>query len=134
MTTQQPQQATSDSADFVADFTDPALIGSPEKGVEREVAGLLFLSFGLLGCLGVLAAIHWAAGLSAALLGLGAAGALLRRTATQRWKQDASMVMAFAGYAGQAAVLFYLYQPAGWLLVSATAAAVGLWLSSTESD
>lgn len=125
VTTQQSQPSTDDPADN----TGPA---HSDTKVGREVLGLLLLSFGALGGLGALGALHWTAGLSAAFIGLCAAGVLVRRNSTPRWQQDTGAIAAFSGYAGQTAVLFYLLPPLGWLAVSALVAAAGLWLSGAE--
>ncbi|WP_454315407.1 hypothetical protein [Streptomyces phaeoluteigriseus] len=129
MTTQRTQPSNDDPVVATTDITGLVL---PDAKVGREALGLLLLSFGVLGGLGALGALHWTAGLSAALLGLCASGVLVRRNAKARWQQDAGAIAAFAGYAGQAAVLFYLLPPLGWLAVSALVAAAGFWLSSAE--
>ncbi|WP_143052049.1 hypothetical protein [Streptomyces sp. 2131.1] len=128
MTTQRTQPSNDDPVVAPTDSTGP--VASDKVG--REALGLLLLSFGVLGGLGALGALHWTAGLSAALIGLCLSGVLVRRNSKPRWQQDAGAIAAFAGYAGQTAVLFYLLPPLGWLAVSALVAAAGLWLSSAE--
>lgn len=126
--TQQPQPSTVD------DLSNPDIIGpaGPDGKIGREAFALLLLSFGALGCLGALGALHWAAGLSAALIGMCAGGVVVRRSSKVRWQQDIGAMVAFAAYAGQTALLFYLLQPLGWLAVSALGIAAGLWLSSGD--
>ncbi|MFK0279533.1 hypothetical protein ACIQVL_03530 [Streptomyces sp. NPDC090499] len=128
MTTQQPQPSN-DAPVASTDITGPVL---PDAKIGRESFGLVLLSFGALGGLGALGALHWVAGLSAALTGLCASGIVVRRSSKQRWQQDAGAMVAFAAYAGQTALLFYLLQPLGWLAVSVLGVAAGLWLSSDE--
>ncbi|MEU6460319.1 hypothetical protein [Streptomyces sp. NPDC046976] len=125
MTTQQPQP----SNDAPAGATGVAL---PDAKIGREAFGLVLLSFGVLGGLGALSALHWAAGLSAGLTGLCAGGVVVRRNSNRRWQQDAGSMVAFTAYAGQTALLFYLLPPLGWLAVSFLVLAAGLWLSSIE--
>jgi hypothetical protein len=129
VTTQQPQPSTDDPIGLNPDLVGPAV---PDAKIGREALGLLLLSFGLLGGVGALGALHWMAGLSAVLIGLCASGVVARRNSKQRWQQDAGAMVAFAAYAGQTALLFYLLQPLGWLAVSALGVAAGLWLSSGE--
>ncbi|MEU5978417.1 hypothetical protein [Streptomyces sp. NPDC047315] len=126
MTTQRTQPPDGDSA---AGTTESECPGTK---IGREALGLLLLSFGALGGLGALGALHWTAGLSAALVGLCVGGVLARRSAQRRWQQDSGAIAAFCGYAGQTAVLFHLAPPLGWLAVSVLAVAVGFWLSSAE--
>ncbi|MFE7072576.1 hypothetical protein ACFU96_21095 [Streptomyces sp. NPDC057620] len=128
MTTQRTQPSTDDSVVASTDITESVL----SDKVGREALGLLLVSFGVLGGLGALVALHWTAGLSAALIGLCASGVLVRRNSTRRWQQDAGAIAAFSGYAGQVAVLFYLLPPLGWLAVSVLVVATGLWISSAE--
>jgi len=129
VTTQQPQPSNDDPVVATTDITGSVL---PDAKIGREAFGLLLLSFGVLGGLGALGALHWTAGLSAALVGLCASGVLVRRNSKRRWQQDAGAIAAFSGYAGQTAVLFYLLPPLGWLAISILAVAAGLWLSSDE--
>ncbi|MFE4579449.1 hypothetical protein [Streptomyces chartreusis] len=129
MTTQQAQPSNDDPAVDTTDITGAVLTATK---VGREAFGLSLLSFGVLGGLGALGALHWTAGLSAALIGLCASGVLVRRHSNYRWQQDAGAIAAFAGYTGQTAVLFHLLPPLGWLAVSALMIASGLWLSSSE--
>ncbi|MFI5990269.1 hypothetical protein ACIBAC_00245 [Streptomyces sp. NPDC051362] len=128
MTTQQPQPSDEPIA------LNPDLIGpaGPDMKVGREAFGLLVFSCGVFGVLAALGALHWVAGLSAALIGACVAGVVVRRHSKQRWQQDAGAMFAFAAYAGETALLFYLLQPLGWLAVSALGIAAGLWLSSDE--
>ncbi|MFK0159139.1 hypothetical protein ACIQVK_44600 [Streptomyces sp. NPDC090493] len=128
MTTQRTQPSNDDPIVATSDITGPVV----SDKVGREALGLVLLSFGVLGGLGALGSLHWTAGLSAALLGLCAGGILVRRNSKPRWQQDAGAIAAFAGYAGQTAVLFYLLPPLGWLAVSALVAVAGLWMSSAE--
>ncbi|MFF4543633.1 hypothetical protein ACFY1J_05210 [Streptomyces sp. NPDC001406] len=125
MTTQQPQPSNDDPTGITGSVLPDAKIG-------REAFGLLLLSFGVLGGLGALGALHWAAGLSAALVGLCASGVAVRRNSKQRWQQDVGAMAAFTAYAGQTALLFYLLAPLGWLAASLLAVAAGLRLSSDE--
>ncbi|MEU1273517.1 hypothetical protein [Streptomyces sp. NPDC005799] len=129
MTTQRTQPSNDDPVVATTDITGPVL---PDAKIGREAFGLLLLSFGVLGGLGALGTLHWAAGLSAALIGLCASGVLVRRNSKHRWQQDVGAITAFGGYAGQTAVLFYLLPPLGWLAISILAVAAGLWMSSAE--
>jgi hypothetical protein len=129
VTTQQPQPSSDEPIAHNPDLIGPAV---PDAKIGREAFGLLLLSFGVLGGLGALGALHWVAGLSAALIGLCGSGVVVRRNSKQRWQQDAGAMVAFAAYAGQTALLFYLLQPLGWLAVSSLGIAAGLWLSSDE--
>lgn len=129
VTTQQPQPSNDDPIVATTDITGSVL---PDAKIGREAFGFLLLSFGVLGGLGALGALHWAAGLSAALVGLCTSGVLVRRNSKRRWQQDAGAIAAFSSYAGQTAVLFYLLPPLGWLAISLLAVAAGLWLSSDE--
>lgn len=125
-------QRTQPSNDDPTVATDVTASVRPDAKIGRESFGLLLLSFGVLGGLGALGALHWTAGLSAALIGLCTSGVLVRRNSKSRWQQDSGAIAAFSGYAGQTAVLFHLLPPLGWLAISALAVVCGLWLSSVE--
>ncbi|MZE53588.1 hypothetical protein GTY86_20375 [Streptomyces sp. SID5770] len=133
MATQQPEPSTGDPS-LASASTDAVGPAGPDARVGRETLGLPLLSFGVLGVLAALGALHWLAGLSAALIGLCAIGITIRRRAKRRWQQDAGAVAAFAGYAGQTAALFIVLPPLGWMSVSALGVAAGLWLSSSTSE
>ncbi|MGW0885903.1 hypothetical protein [Streptomyces sp. NPDC002671] len=125
MTTQQPQPSNDDPTGITGSVL-------PDSEIGREVFGLLLLSFGVLGGLGALGALHWAAGPSAALIGLCVSGVVVYRNSKRRWQQDAGAIAAFTAYAGQTALLFHLLPPLGWLAVSLLAVTAGLWMSSDE--
>ncbi|MFB6630013.1 hypothetical protein ACFCWY_08965 [Streptomyces sp. NPDC056362] len=135
MTTQQLEPPNGDtSLAGIHASTDRVVSTGPVARVGREVAGILLLSFGLLGGLAALGALHWLAGMSAALIGLCAGGVLVRRRAQHRWQQDGGAVAAFVGYAGQSTILYVVAPPLGWLSVSILGVLAGLWLSSSTTE
>ncbi|MCX5064206.1 hypothetical protein OG895_43870 [Streptomyces sp. NBC_00201] len=83
MTTQRNQPSNDDPVVATTDITGSVL---SDAKIGREAFGLLLLSFGVLGCLGAPGTLHWAAGLSAALVGLCASGVLVRRNSKHRWR------------------------------------------------
>lgn len=135
VTTQQPEPSNGE-ASFVDARANTEMVrpAGPDARVGREAFGILLLSFGLLGGLATLSALHWLAGLSAAFIGLCTSGIAVRRHAKARWQQDTGAIVAFAGYAGQTTILFVLLQPLGWLSVSLLGVAAGLWLSSSATE
>ncbi|GAA1414451.1 hypothetical protein GCM10009601_02290 [Streptomyces thermospinosisporus] len=101
----------------------------------REAAGLFLTAFGLLGVLGALGALHWAAGLSAAMAGLLTTGILIRPKPTAaRWAHIARAAVCLLGYGGLTGCAFALCAPLGWIGVSLAVVLVGLWLTTREHE
>ncbi|MET9732005.1 hypothetical protein ABZZ79_15530 [Streptomyces sp. NPDC006458] len=101
----------------------------------REAAGLFLTAFGLLGVLVALGALHWAAGLSAAMAGLLTAGILLQpHPDAPRWARAVRAAVCITGYGGLTGCAFALCIPLGWIGVSLAVVLVGLWLTTREHE
>ncbi len=101
----------------------------------REAAGLFLTAFGLLGVLVALGALHWAAGLSAAMAGLLTTGMLMRPKPTAaRWAHIARGAVCLLGYGGLTGCAFALCVPLGWIGVFLAVVLVGLWLTTREHE
>ncbi|MFF8847947.1 hypothetical protein ACF08N_35460 [Streptomyces sp. NPDC015127] len=86
----------------------------------------------MLGVLAALGALHWGAGLSAAMGGIHAAGLLItpkldasRAAHVLRWTTCS------VGYSGLTGRAFALYVPLGWIGVALAVTAAGAWLTRT---
>lgn len=101
----------------------------------REAAGLFLTAFGLLGVLLALGALHWAAGLSAAMAGLLAVGLLTRpKPNAARWAHRARAAACGIGYGGLTGCAFALCTPLGWIGVCLAVVLTGLWLTTRENE
>ncbi|MFI9078787.1 hypothetical protein ACIGW8_20310 [Streptomyces sioyaensis] len=101
----------------------------------REAAGLFLTSSGLLGVLAALSALHWAAGLSAAMAGLLTTGVLMRpKPDAARWTHIARLAVCITGYGGLTGCAFALCIPLGWIGVFLPVVLVGLWLTAHEHE
>jgi hypothetical protein len=101
----------------------------------REAAGLILTAFGLLGVLVALGALHWAAGLCAALVGLLTTGVLMRpKPDAPPWAHAVRAAACIAGYGGLTGCAFVLSAPLGWIGVSVAIVLVGLWLTTREHE
>ncbi|MFI1532061.1 hypothetical protein [Streptomyces griseus] len=106
----------------------------PSRALVREAAGLLLTTLGVLGVLAALSTIHWAAGLSATMGGIFAAGLLATPKADAPPAVHALRVGAcLTGYGGLTACAFILSAPLGWIGVALAVAALGWWLSTGET-
>lgn len=101
----------------------------------REAAGLFLIAFGVLGVLVALGALHWAAGLSAATIGLLATGILTRpKPDSPRWAHVARGSAITIGYGGLTGCAFALCLPLGWIGVALAVTGTGLWLSAPRNS
>ncbi|MDH6449654.1 hypothetical protein M2155_002062 [Streptomyces sp. SAI-119] len=101
----------------------------------REAAGLFLTAFGLLGVLVALGALHWAAGLSAAMAGLLATGMFMRPKPTAApWAHLARAAVCILGYGGLTGCAFALCIPLGWIGVALAVVLLGLWLTTREHE
>jgi hypothetical protein len=105
------------------------------RALAREAAGLCLTAFGVLGVLAALGALHWAAGLSAAMGGILATGLLLAPKADA--PRSAHILRATAcavGYGGLTGCAFALCVPLGWIGVALAVIAAGLWLTTDRES
>ncbi|WP_181801461.1 hypothetical protein [Streptomyces shenzhenensis] len=101
----------------------------------REAAGLFLTVLGLLGVLVALGALHWAAGLSAAMAGLLATGILMRpKPDAAPWAHLARAAVCLLGYGGLTGCAFALSIPLGWIGVALPVVLLGLWLTTREHE
>jgi hypothetical protein len=101
----------------------------------REAAGLCLTALGALGVLVALGALHWAAGLSAAMAGLLTAGITARPTPdAPRWTHRLRGAACITGYGGLTGCAFTLLAPLGWIATSLGAVLAGLWLASRDDE
>ncbi|MEU0427129.1 hypothetical protein ABZ235_26585 [Streptomyces canus] len=101
----------------------------------REAAGLFLTAFGLLGVLVALGALHWAAGLSAAMAGLLATGLFMRpKPNAAPLAHLARAAVCTIGYGGLTGCAFALCIPLGWIGVALAVVLVGLWLTTREHE
>ncbi|MER6616286.1 hypothetical protein [Streptomyces xantholiticus] len=105
------------------------------RALAREAAGLCLTAFGVLGVLAALGALHWAAGLSAAMGGILATGLLIAP------KPDASRAAHILrrtscgiGYSGLTGCAFALCVPVGWIGVALAVTAAGVWLTTDRES
>ncbi|MEU9355011.1 hypothetical protein AB0D65_29450 [Streptomyces griseoloalbus] len=105
------------------------------RALAREAAGLCLTAFGVLGVLVALGALHWAAGLNAALGGL-IVGALTLspRPDAPRYAHVLRWAVCGLAYSGSTVTGFVVSQPIGWIYVALAATAAGLWLATRESE
>ncbi|WP_328491294.1 hypothetical protein [Streptomyces zaomyceticus] len=104
------------------------------RALAREAAGLCITALGVLGVLVALGALHWAAGLSAAMGGLLAAALLLRpRPDAPRSAHVLRWAVCGIGYSGLTGCAFALCVPLGWIGISLAAAAAGWWLATGQA-
>ncbi|MFE2181362.1 hypothetical protein [Streptomyces sp. NPDC059455] len=95
----------------------------------REAAGLCLTAFGLLGVLLSLGALHWAAGLSATMVGILTTGLLIVPKANaSRQSHILRATVCAVGYGGLTGCAFALCAPIGWTGVALAVTAAGLWL------
>ncbi|MCX4976454.1 hypothetical protein [Streptomyces sp. NBC_00620] len=105
----------------------------PSWALAREAAGLFLTAFGTLGVLVALGALHWAAGLSTAAVGILAAGLRIApKPSAPRWAHVFRAGVCVAGYGGLTGCAFALCIPLGWIGISLSAVTTGLWLATRE--
>ncbi|MEU2968934.1 hypothetical protein ABZ687_28655 [Streptomyces ardesiacus] len=105
------------------------------RALAREAAGLCLTAFGVLGVLVALGALHWAAGLNAALGGLViAALSLAPGPDAPRYAHVARWAVCGLAYSGATVTSFVVCAPIGWIHVAAAVTATGLWLATRESE
>ncbi|WP_411147388.1 hypothetical protein [Streptomyces sp. A30] len=101
----------------------------------REAAGLCLTAFGALGVLVALGALHWAAGLSAAMAGLLTVGILTRpKPGAPRWAHAVRAAACITGYGGLTSCAFALITQLGWIGVSLGATLTGLRLATRDDE
>lgn len=105
------------------------------RALAREAAGLCLTAFGVLGVLVALGALHWAAGLSAAMAGILAAGLLLApKPDAPRSAHVLRATACAVGYGGLTGCAFALCVPLGWIGVALAVTAAGLWLTTDRES
>lgn len=101
----------------------------------REAAGLCLTAVGALGVLVALGALHWAAGLSAAMAGLLTVGILTHpKPDATRWAHLVRGAACITGYGGLTGCAFALITPLGWIGVSLGVLLTGLWLATRDDE
>lgn len=101
----------------------------------REAAGLCLTALGALGVLVSLGALHWAAGLSTAMVGLLAAGILATPPGdAPPWAHMVRASACILGYGGLTGCAFVLCVPLGWIAVSGGVGLAGAWLATRDDQ
>lgn len=99
------------------------------RALAREAAGLILSAGGVLGVLVALGALHWAAGLSAAMAGLLTVGLVLKpQPDASRWTHGFRVGVCTVGYGGLTGCAFALSVSLGSIGVALAVTAAGLWL------
>lgn len=107
----------------------------PSRALVREAAGLCLTAFGVLGVLLALGALHWAAGLSAAMAGLIVLGLpVVPMGGASRSAHVARWAAIAVGYSGLTATAFVLCRPLGGIAVALAAVVAGLWLATDRES
>jgi hypothetical protein len=105
------------------------------RALAREAAGLCLTAFGALGVLVALGALHWVAGLSAAMAGLLSVGILTRpKPDAPRWAHAVRAAACITGYGGLTGCAFALNIPLGWIGVALGITLTGLWLATRDDE
>lgn len=100
----------------------------------REIGGLCLVSSGVFGALAALASMHWIIVPATVYASVAVLSVLSkpRTEAGRRLARCSQIAVTVVGYCSLLAVAFRLGAPIGWLGVSISAVAVGLWLASDE--
>ncbi|MFJ7054703.1 hypothetical protein ACIQU7_23635 [Streptomyces albidoflavus] len=100
----------------------------------REIGGLCLVSSGVFGALAALTTVHWTLGPAAVFASVAVLSVQIkpRTEAGRRLARFSQIAVSVVGYCSLLAIAFRLSAPIGWLGVSISSVAVGLWLASEE--